>query len=106
MAEDRMLHKDEHRLSEILKPMPAKTMADEPSLSEIVAGAGEEKKERQPKHHNEPRSFDKLLRQSSGQVRTSKKKVDIADLKKALEQSLAKNFGDEEVKEKTDESVI
>jgi len=109
MAEDRMLHKDEHRLSEILKPIPAKTMADEPSLSEIMAGAGDVKKERRPKHFDGPESFGKLLRQSSGQVRTSKKKVDIADLKKALEQSLAKNFGDEEeVKEKTNntENII
>ena len=112
MSEDRMLHKDEHRLSEILKPIPSSTlsshkaMADGPSLSEIVAGAGEpsapqrgagkekstvETKERPVKHHDRP----------------DKKKVDIADLKKALEQSLAKNFGDEEVvEEPKDRSVI
>lgn len=133
MSEDRMLHKDEHRLSEILKPIPSSaplrkdehrlseilkpapssvkatgarlpTGRDEPTLSEIMAGSV--KKEGQLKH-NKPESFDKPLRQSSGQVRTSKKKIDIADLKKALEQSLAKNFGDEEeVKEKTGENVI
>ena len=115
MSEDRMLHKDEHRLSEILKPIPSsapsshkvldkhsKTTADGPSLSEIVAGkpssaplsgamAGDEKRERQPKYFDKP----------------DKKKVDIADLKKALEQSLAKNFGDEEVvEEPKDRSVI
>ena len=112
-AKDRSLRKDEHRLSEILKPASAsapllhkpsdrhgKSVESEPSLSEIVAGGkpsfakvieGEGKRERQPKHFNRP----------------DKKKVDISDLKKALQKSLGKDFGDkEEVKEKTDESII
>ncbi|MEK7478477.1 MAG: type IV secretion system DNA-binding domain-containing protein [Patescibacteria group bacterium] len=104
MSEDRILHKDEHRLSEILKPAPVKIMADGPSLSEIVAGkssfaplsgvmAGEEKRERQPKHFDKP----------------GKKKVDVADLKKALQKSLGKDFGNEEEapkESKTGENVI
>lgn len=96
LANDRLLRRDERRLSEILKPASSsapsshgahgghdKTMADEPSLSEIVAGSA--KKDGQSKHGNKPHVS-----------RPEKKKVDMEDLKKALEKSLAKNFGDEE----------
>ena len=77
LAESKILHKDEHRLSEILKPEENKPLA--------------EKKER-PKQHDRP----------------DKKKVDIADLRKALADSLTKNFGDEQevTEEPKDQNII
>ncbi|MCL5017421.1 MAG: type IV secretion system DNA-binding domain-containing protein [Patescibacteria group bacterium] len=73
-AQERELRKGEHRLSEVLKPA---------SEERIESGP-----ERQPKH------FD----------RSEKKKVDIADLRKVLEQSLGKDFGDQEVVPENDRS--
>ena len=66
LAENRLLRKTERSLSETLKQPEA-----EPTR---------ERHERTPKHFEKP----------------EKKKVDIADLRKALEESLAKDFGDEE----------
>lgn len=84
-AKDRSLRKDEHRLSEILKPVEDKSVDMNGQLGEKI--------ERKPRHFDRP----------------EKKKVDINDLKKALQKSLGKDFGDkEEIKEdyKPEENII
>ncbi len=84
LAENKVLRKSEQPLSAILKQVEVPTNRDG------------DNRERPQRHFDRP----------------EKKKVDIADLRKALEKSLAKDFGDEEdVKEespesKTDENVI
>ncbi len=85
LAQNRVLRKDEHRLSEVLKP------ADSRQSTESI-------KQNNRRHEGQPKHFDK----------PEKKKVDIADLRKALEQSLSKNFGDEEevLKESEENSGI
>jgi len=87
LAQNKLLRKDERRLSDILKPKEDKSVNDSDEV--------QENKRNQPKKAERP----------------EKKKVDIADLKKALAQSLNKDFGDteevkEEVSDKSEENII